>query len=299
MALGDTHVTLSIRLTFRPPQQMSRLPNMPLELLNFIVDEMDLASVVRLAQSCKLLRVGALGREGAVRVPTSPLSLEFAPPSRELPLTHGPSLLGNRVTARVVGFLEPLFANGRARSRWLGSVRYAMAMGNVAIISEGVRAIIHGASSPRYNYFFVVPSPAAHVVYEELEAAGLSRMPDSFTIDRPAATMHTLERPHSTSDGPACMANVIETEPGRGGIIDTVRCLAPTTATMNFMTHENIVCLVPSLTLRKRFAINTMRHEIPWFDLGPAVVRLVKAGYVAVGEFPRGFYGEEAWVCPW
>lgn len=218
---------------------------------------------------------------------------------RELPLTYSPSLLGNHVTACVVGFLEPLFANGRLQSLWLRPIRYAMAIGNVVIIGEGVQAVIDSASSTRYNYFFVVPSPAAHVVYEELEAAGLSHMLDPFNIERPAATMHTLERSHNTSDGPACMANVIEMQPGRAGIINTVCSLAPTTAAMNFMTHENIVCLVPSLTLRKRFAINTMRHKILWFNLGPAVVRLVKLGYVAVGEFPQGYCGEDAWACLW
>lgn len=71
-ALGDTHVVLSICLMFRPPQQTSPLPNMPLELLNLLVDEMDLTSVVRLAQCCTSLRLGALGCEGAIRVPTSP-----------------------------------------------------------------------------------------------------------------------------------------------------------------------------------------------------------------------------------
>lgn len=298
MALGDTHAVLDIRLTVRQPQQMSRFPNMPLELLNLIADKLDLASVVRLAQSCKMLRLGTVGREDAVSVPTSPLSLEFAPPSRQLPLTNSPSLLGNRVAARVVAFLEPLLANGRARSRWLGSFRYTMAVGNVAIIHEGVRAIINN-SSPGYNYFFVVPSPAAHLVYEELEAAGLSRLPGSLNISRPTAAIHTLEREHGASNGPACTANVIETQPGRGGIVDVVRCVARTTATMNFMTHEKIVCLVPSLTLRKRFAINTMAQEIPWFNLGSAVVRLVQLGYTAVDEFPRGFCGEEAWACPW
>jgi hypothetical protein len=284
--LGDTHVVLDIRLTIRAPRQTSRLTNLPLELISHVTDELDLASVVRFAQSCKPARLGALGRQGAIRVASSPLSLEFSPPSRHLPPSCGPSLLGNRVTARVVEFLEPLLANGRARPLWLASFRYAMAVGNVAIINEGVRAIIDSSAPPRHHYFFAVPSPAAHVIYEELENAGLSRMPGSFGLEQHFVAMQLLERSSESSQGPACTAYVIETEPGRSGIIDTVHGIAPTTATMNFMTHENIVCLVPLLTLRKRFAVNTARREMPWFDLGPAVVRLVRSGYVAVGEFP-------------
>ena len=297
ITLGDTHVALDIQLTIRAPQQISRLTNLPLELINRVTDQLDLASVVQFAQSCKPVHLGALGRTGAVCVPHSPLNLEFSPPSRHLP-SCGPSLMGNRVTVRVVEFLEPLLANGRARPLWLASFRYAMAVANVAVINEGIRAVIDSSTPPRHHYFFVVPSPAAHVIYEELENAGLSRVPGSFTLDEPPATMHSLERSCEASRGPTYTAYVIQTEPGRSGIVDTIRCVAPTTATMNFMTHEKLVCLVPSLTLRQRFAINTARREMPWFDLGPAVVRLVKSGYVAVGEFPRGFYGESAWACP-